>query len=48
MQQLRYDPQYRAALLDWLTPPSRALISDHMAQSPLFSPVGRVIPANQR
>lgn len=48
MQQLRYDPQYRAALLDWLTPPSRALISDHMAQSPLFSPVGRVISANQR
>lgn len=33
---LRHDPQYRAALLDWLSPSSRLLIKNYMAQSPLF------------
>jgi uncharacterized protein (TIGR02285 family) len=48
LQQLRYEPQYRAALLDWLTPQSRALISDHMAQSPLFNQMSQVLPAGSR
>lgn len=34
---LRHDPQYRAALLDWLSPASRQLIKTYMAQSPLFA-----------
>ncbi len=33
---LRRDPQYRAALLDWLSPPSRQLIKNYMDRSPVF------------
>lgn len=36
LAQLRHDPQYRAALLDWLSPESRLLIKNYMAQSRLF------------
>lgn len=36
LAQLRHDPQYRAALLDWLSPASRLLIKNYMAQSPMF------------
>lgn len=45
LHQLRIDPQYRAALLDWLTPESRQLIKQYMAQSPLFGNVSQVVPA---
>ncbi len=44
LQQLRFDPQYRAALLDWLTPESRHLIKNYMAQSPMFSNITQVAP----
>lgn len=37
LRQLRRDPQYRAALLDWLTPQSRRLVKDYMRQSAIFS-----------
>ena len=47
LQQLRFDPQYRAALLDWLTPESRHLIKNYMAQSPMFSNVSQVAPADR-
>ncbi len=46
MHQLRADPQYRAALLDWLTPQSRQLIKQHMAQSQLFGNISQVAPAS--
>ncbi|WP_157836319.1 TIGR02285 family protein [Rheinheimera texasensis] len=36
LQQLRQDPQYRSALLDWLSPDSRVLIKNYMARSPIF------------
>ena len=36
LQQLRRDPQYRSALLDWLSPASRQLIKTYMDSSPLF------------
>jgi uncharacterized protein (TIGR02285 family) len=36
LQELRRDPQYRAALLDWLSPASRQLIKHYMDHSPLF------------
>lgn len=36
LKQLRHDPQYQAALLDWLTPQSRQLVKQYMAQSPWF------------
>jgi hypothetical protein len=44
LQQLRFDPQYRAALLDWLTPESRHLIKNYMAKSPMFSNITQVAP----
>ncbi len=46
MHRLRSDPQYRAALLDWLTPQSRQLIKQHMAQSPLFGNPSQPKPAS--
>lgn len=36
LRQLRLDPQYQAALLDWLTPQSKQLVKQYMAQSPWF------------
>jgi uncharacterized protein (TIGR02285 family) len=46
MLQLRKDPQYRAALLDWLTPQSRRLVQTAMEQSPLFGNVEAAVPAD--
>ncbi len=47
LHQLRGDPQYRAALLDWLTPDSRQLIKNYMAHSPIFSNITQVAPAHK-
>ncbi|MDZ7871204.1 MAG: TIGR02285 family protein [Rheinheimera sp.] len=47
LHQLRGDPQYRAALLDWLTPESRQLIKNYMARSPMFDNISQAAPAGK-